>query len=315
MRARLVYSKDYLVDIGNHVFPTLKYGLIKERLLKDFPQNEIEFLEPAPAQDEDVLLVHTAGYVNKLKTGALTREEELTLELPYSEGLVRASFLCCGGTILASRIAKEEGLGIHIGGGFHHAFPDHGEGFCVLNDIAVAIRRLKKDGLIKRALVVDCDLHQGNGTAAIFSRDKDVFTFSIHQENNYPFFKCAGSLDIGLRDRAPDKEYLDALYDNVPKVISSFKPDFLMYVAGADPYREDQLGGLSLTKEGLRKRDEFVFRQGVNYQVPVAVVLAGGYALRQEDTVGIHYNTIITGIRAYDELHSDFHNMRLRERG
>ena len=301
MPFRLVYSKDYLVDIGNHVFPISKYKHIKERLLKSPFAREIEFLNPTKADDADILAVHTEEYLEKLKNGTLTREEIFALELPFSKGLVSAALLASGGTILASRIALKDALGIHIGGGFHHAFPDHGEGFCVLNDIAVAVKKIKSEGLIEKALIIDCDLHHGNGTAAIFAKDKDVFTFSIHQENNYPFFKPAGSLDIGLRDRAGDKEYLNALYDNIPRIISDTKPGFIMYVAGADPYKEDRIGGLALTKEGLRKRDEFIFQQAVNYQLPVCVVLAGGYAVREEETVDIHYNTIMAGMKMSKE--------------
>ncbi len=300
---RLVHSKDYLVDIGAHVFPTSKYDRIKEKIIKESPyQDDIKFESPQPASQDDVLLVHTKDYINKLKNGLLSKEEILTLELPYSKELVDASFKCCGGTILASRIAFEGGVGIHIGGGFHHAFPDHGEGFCILNDIAVAIKWIMKERPVKRAMVIDCDLHQGNGTAYIFSKEEDVFTFSIHQEDNYPFFKPRSSLDIGLRDRASDREYLGVLHECIPKAISDFKPDFLVFVAGADPYREDQIGGLALTKDGLKKRDEFIFRQAINYQIPICVVLAGGYAFREEDTVEIHFNTIMTGLALFYPL-------------
>lgn len=296
---RLVYSKDYAVDIGSHIFPTSKYNRIKERLEGPPFKNKIDFVTPKIASDEDILLVHSKIYLDKLKKGTLTEEEVLRLELPYSKELFHASLVCCGGTILASGIALDDRLGIHIGGGFHHAFPDHGEGFCVLNDIAVAVRHMMKTKAVKKAMVIDCDLHHGNGTASIFSKDADVFTFSIHQENNYPFFKPSSRLDIGLRDRAGDKEYLAALYENIPKIISDFKPGFLMYVAGADPYKDDRIGGLALTKEGLRKRDEFIYNQAVNYSLPIAVVLAGGYAVREEDTVDIHYNTIITGLKVF----------------
>jgi acetoin utilization deacetylase AcuC-like enzyme len=297
---RLVYSKTYAVDIGEHVFPTSKYDRIKENLLASpNPRIKLEFVTPAEASDDDVLLVHERGYLDKLKKGTLTPEEIFRLELPYSKALVRSSLVCCGGTILASRIALEDGLGIHIGGGFHHAFSDHGEGFCVLNDIAIAVRRMMKDGRVKKAMVIDCDLHHGNGTAAIFSNDPDVFTFSIHQEFNYPFFKPRSSLDIGLRDMAGDKEYLAALHGHVPKIISDFKPGFLMYVAGADPYKGDRIGGLALTKEGLQQRDEFVFKQALHYAIPIAVVLAGGYAAREEDTVDIHCATIATGVKTF----------------
>jgi len=236
-----------------------------------------------------------------LKEGTLSDDEIRIMELPYSAEIVRASIICCGGTILAGRIALEDGIGIHLGGGFHHAFADHGEGFCVLNDIAVAIRVLKREGLVRRAIVVDCDLHQGNGTASIFAKDPDTFTFSIHQEDTYPFIKPASSLDIGLPDGAGDEEYLGALSKALSRSIPAFKPDFLLYVAGADPYRDDRLGGLSLSKEGLRVRDELVFGLAAGAGIPVAVVLAGGYAFRVEDTVGIHCNTVAAALRAMRE--------------
>lgn len=294
----IVYSKDYYVDIGDHVFPTIKYRLLCDRLMTEGVMGEKDFVSPKIAKDEDVLLVHTPQYLKKLKEGRLTREEILTLELPYSRELVRSALLCCGGTILACQQALKTGVGLHLGGGFHHAFPDHGEGFCVLNDIAIGIRRAMKDKLIKKAMVIDCDLHQGNGTAAIFGNDKDVFTFSIHQEQNYPFFKPKSSRDIGLPDGTKDNGYLSHLQGEIPKIISDFKPNLIVFVAGADPYKYDQIGGLSLTMDGLQKRDEFVFGIAKNYGVPVAVVLAGGYAYKQEDTVQIHYNTIMTGLRS-----------------
>lgn len=296
-KIRLVYSKDYAVDIGQHVFPTSKYKLIKDQIMKDPSlSNRVDFVPPKKAREEDILLAHDKTYMHKLKSGTLSREEMLRTELPYSKQLVDASMLCCGGTILATQIALKNALGIHIGGGFHHAFPDHGEGFCVLNDIAVAVKRLIKYGSLARVLIVDCDLHQGNGTAAIFAKDKSVFTFSIHQENNYPFMKPRSSLDVGLEDGAGDSEYIDALEKNIPEIIKEFNPGFIMYVAGADPYKEDQLGGLKLTKDGLKRRDEFVFEQVKAASIPVAVVLAGGYAFHESDTVDIHCNTIKSGL-------------------
>jgi len=296
-KRKIVYSEEYYVDIGNHVFPTVKYRLIRDRLIKEGIMGEGDFVSPEIANDGDVLTVHTPRYLTKLKEGGLSREEILTLELPYSEGLVRSSLLCCGGTILACRMALEGDAGIHLGGGFHHAFPDHGEGFCVLNDIAIGIKSVMKKKLIKKAMVIDCDLHQGNGTAAIFGSDKNVFTFSIHQEHNYPFFKPKSDRDIGLADGSGDKEYLLRLREEVPKIVSDFSPGLIVYVAGADPYRGDQIGGLALTIDGLKKRDEFIFSIARNYRIPIAVVLAGGYAYRREDTVQIHYNTITTALK------------------
>lgn len=288
---RLVYSPRYEADIGAHVFPTTKYRLVYERLIQDGTFSKEDFVEPTPASDDDVLLVHTPDYVTKLKTGTLSEWEIMRLELPYSKALVESTFLCAEGSILTGRFAFEDGASVHLGGGFHHAFPDHGEGFCVLNDHSIAIRRLQKDGVIKKALVVDCDLHQGNGTAFIFAGDDGVFTFSIHEQNNYPAVKPPSDLDIGLRDGAGDEEYLNHLRNNIPRIIRDFKPDLLFYVAGADPYENDQLGGLALTLEGLKARDELVIGEAWKAGLPVAVVLAGGYALKLEDTVTIHANT------------------------
>ena len=297
---RLVYSKDYAVDIGDHVFPTSKYNLIKERLTRRSPfRDRLEFVKPPPPSEDDILAVHEKSYLDKLRGGTLTKEEVFRLELPFSEELVRSALVCCGGTIAAAATALTDRIGIHIGGGFHHAFPDHGEGFCVLNDIAVAIRAMMRQGRIRKALVVDCDLHQGNGTAAVFSGDPSVYTFSIHQENNYPFYKPRSTLDVGLRDRAGDKEYLAVLRDRIPKIISDFKPDMILYVAGADPYKDDTIGGLALTKEGLAARDNFIYSQAIHFAVPIAVVLAGGYAEREEDTVEIHYVTIERGLELF----------------
>jgi len=301
VKTRIFYSDKYDINIGAHVFPTAKYKLIKNRLLKDLGiVNKILFVESENAKEEDLLLVHTEDYLSKLKYGKLSSGEILTLELPYSRELVEGSVLCSGGTIGAVEAALDDGIGIHLGGGFHHAFPDHGEGFCVLNDIAVSIKKWIKENRIKKALIIDCDLHQGNGTAYIFQNCKNVFTFSIHQENNYPFFKPKSDMDIGLRDKVRDKEYLENLEDNIPKIISDFKPGFIMYVAGADPYENDQIGNLALTKNGLKKRDYFIYNQARNYQIPLAVVLAGGYARERKDTVEIQFNTIKEAVEVFN---------------
>ncbi|MFH1238640.1 MAG: histone deacetylase [bacterium] len=296
---KLVYSPKYEVDIGAHVFPTLKYRLIREELLKEGIVKEQDFILAEPAGDEEILLVHTPEYVLKLKTAALSPAEIYKLELPYSAQLVEAAWICAGGTVQACRLAIKQKIGMHIGGGFHHAFSDHGEGFCVLNDIAVAIRALQKDKTIKKALVVDCDLHQGNGTAAIFINDRSVYTFSIHQRDNYPFPKMPSDMDINLEDGTSDKEYLKHLQLNVPAIIDNFQPDLTIYVAGSDPYQYDQLGGLNLTMEGLKRRDEFMMRMCLEKGIPVAVVLAGGYAINTDDTVKIHCHTVKVALKNY----------------
>jgi acetoin utilization deacetylase AcuC-like enzyme len=292
---KIVYSPKYEVDIGVHVFPTSKFRLIREHLLKNNGLTIDDFIEPSPATEEDLCLVHTLDYVTKIKNGTLTPQEELMLELPYSKALAEASFICVNGTIIASEIALRCGLGIHLGGGFHHAFSDHGEGFCVFNDVAVAAKKLlQKD---RKVLIIDCDLHQGNGTAAIFAKEKKVFTFSIHQLNNYPFIKPRNDLDINLEDGVGDKEYLKCLNNTLPNIFNTFKPDFVFYLAGSDPYEKDQLGGLKLTIEGFKKRDELIFNLCLNHRKPACVVLAGGYALNLEDTITIHCNSCMAGMR------------------
>ncbi len=289
---KLVYSDQYDLNLGDHVFPSVKYRLTKERLLRDGVVGPEDLVEPSPATDEDVALVHHREYIRKLQTGKLSHLEILRLEIPYSPELIRAVWLCAGGSILAARLALEDRIAVSLGGGFHHAFPDHGEGFCVLHDVAIAIRRLQKDGTIERAMTVDCDVHQGNGTAEIFAADATVFTFSIQQERNYPYPKPPSSLDINLEDGAEDEEYLAALEQGLDQSLGEFQPDAIFYLAGADPYREDQLGGLKLSLDGLERRDRMVYGKARAKNVPVMITLAGGYARRLEDTIQIHANTI-----------------------
>jgi acetoin utilization deacetylase AcuC-like enzyme len=289
---KLIYSDQYDLNLGSHVFPSIKYRLIKEKVLRDGVARPEDFVEPPAASDDDVALVHHRDYIRKLQTGKLSYMEILRLEIPYSPELVRAVWLSAGGSILAARLALQDRICVNIGGGFHHAYPDHGEGFCVLNDIAIAIRSLQKSKAIERAMTVDCDVHQGNGTAAIFAGDPSVFTLSIHQENNYPYPKPPSSLDINLPDRVDDESYLAALGEGLDKALAGFAPQLMVYVAGADPYAEDQLGGLKLTLEGLERRDRLVFERARAKKIPVAVTFAGGYARKVEDTVTIHTNTI-----------------------
>ncbi len=287
---KFVYSDQYDLHLGDHVFPSQKYRLTKEKLLADGVAKPEDVVAPEPASDEDVALVHHRDYIWKLKNAKLSYAEILRMEVPYSPELVRAVWLSAGGSILAGRRALEESVAANIGGGFHHAFPDHGEGFCVLQDVAIAIRRLQRDGLIERAMTVDLDVHQGNGTAAIFAGDPSVFTFSMHQENNYPYPKPPSSLDINLADGVRDSEYLDLLRESLEKIVPEFAPQIIFYLAGADAYWDDQLGGLRLSREGLEARDRMVFEKAG--KIPVVVTLAGGYARKVEDTVGIHANTL-----------------------
>jgi len=324
---KLIYSPDYYLPIGQHVFPAEKYRRIHQRLLEAKIADESDFLTPQPASDQDILLVHKPDYVQKLKTGTLSAREELEMEVPYSPELVRAFWLAAGGSILAAQHALKDKVGFNIGGGFHHAFPDHGEGFCMINDVAVAIRRMQRDNRIRTAMTVDCDVHHGNGTAAIFAGTRtaseplpsaaastlgrpalgkmrgahagDVFTISLHQHNNYPAWKPPSSIDVDLPDGIGDDDYLAWLDNALSSGLRQFEPDLICYIAGADPYREDQLGGLELTLEGLKRRDELVFRVARARNIPVMVTYAGGYARNVEDTVTIHSNTVVAAKELY----------------
>ena len=286
-----VYHEQYDLNLGDHVFPSQKFRMIRDRLLAEQVASPSDFLVPDPASDEDLRLVHDPGWIHRMKTGTLSYLEILKLEIPWSEQMARAFVLAAGGSVLTAKTALKERTCFNCGGGFHHAFRSHGEGFCAINDIAVAIRVLQRDGAIKRAMVVDCDVHHGNGTAAIFAGDASVFTISVQQFNNYPSEKPPSTLDIHLKDGAGDREYLEKLEAGIRFPMKEFRPELVMYVAGADPYQQDQLGGLALSLEGLKARDELVMSAAIENGAAVAVVLAGGYAARVEDTVTIHCNT------------------------
>lgn len=295
---QFVYHERYDLNLGDHVFPARKYRLIRDRLIADGFAGPGDFLAPEPATDADLLAVHTRQWVQKLKHGTLDYHEILKLEIPYSSQMVDGVMLATGGSILAARRALADRIGFNIGGGFHHAFAGHGEGFCAINDIAVAVRAVQREGLIARALIVDGDVHHGNGTASIFAGDPTVFTLSIHQEQNYPQVKPPSTLDIHLADGVSDAEYLARLGEAYGRAVREFQPQLVMFVAGADPYREDQLGGLSLSLDGLAARDRLVFESALAEGIPVAVVLAGGYAMDTDDTVTIHCNTAREAARA-----------------
>jgi acetoin utilization deacetylase AcuC-like enzyme len=288
---RLLFHPGFTVDLGQHVFPAQKYRLVRERLLETGLADHGDFVTPRPASDEDVLRVHTAEYVRKIKSGDLSPMERATLEVPWSASLVDAAWLAVGAAIEAARRARADGCAFALTGGFHHAFADHGEGFCLVHDIAIATRALRASGEIARVAIVDLDVHHGNGTASIFAGDPDTFTVSLHQEHNYPGVKPPSRVDVGLPDGTTDRAYLAALERTLPQALDS-APELLWYLAGADPYEHDLLGGLALTLEGLRERDRMVFAAARRAGVPVAVALAGGYAERPSDTVTIHANTI-----------------------
>jgi acetoin utilization deacetylase AcuC-like enzyme len=331
---KLVYSNAYYLPIGQHVFPAEKYRRVRDRLIATGVADASDFLEPEPATDQDILLVHKPEYVQKLRTGTLSPREEMEMEIPYSRDLVDAFWLAAGGSILAARQALLDRVSISIGGGFHHAFPDHGEGFCMIHDVAVAIRRLQRDDQIRTAMTVDCDVHQGNGTAAIFAGTRtasallpsssvstvdpppnaprgkirgahagDVFTISLHQHNNYPMWKPPSSIDVDLPDGCGDDDYLAWLDNALSSGLRQFEPDLICYIAGADPYRQDQLGGLGLSIEGLKKRDKLVLSVARTRDIPIMVTYAGGYALDIEDTVTIHANTVVAAKEVFAASH------------
>jgi acetoin utilization deacetylase AcuC-like enzyme len=325
---KVVYSPRYEIDIGAHVFPVRKYRLVHARLLESGIIAPSDLIEPQAAGWDQLALVHTREYLQKMRDGALTPAELAQLELPWSLAMVEGFRTMVGGTVLAAMLACDvardswfdklttsalagpaadvttarpepvEGRAIvvHLGGGLHHAFAHHGEGFCPFNDVAVAIRVLQAQG-IGRVAIVDLDVHHGNGTAFIFESDPRVFTFSMHQQYNYPEWKPHGSLDIGLADGTHDDTFLQQLKDALPKVMSS-RPQCVFYLAGADPYEDDQLGGLRLTREGLRARDRMVIDAVQQAAVPLVIALAGGYARSVDDTIAIHVATVEEAKRA-----------------
>lgn len=293
---RLVYHPGYDLHLGNHVFPSVKFRLIRDRLLESGDFTEEQILRPDPATREELLLVHTAEWIDALTHGTLTMQQVLRLEIPYSQAMVRAFKLMAGGTILAARLALEDGASANLGGGFHHAFPRHGEGFCAIHDAAIAVRVLQQERLIRKALFIDCDVHQGNGTAAIFANDPSVFTISLHQYDNYPFEKMLSSIDVHLPDGTDDEIYLARLADVYPVAVDEFRPDLIVYIAGADPYRDDQLGGLNLTMDGLRERDRLILSTARKRKIPVVITFAGGYARRLEDTITIQAGSVVAAL-------------------
>ena len=274
-----------------HRFPIAKYALLREGVHAEHIVLAECMHDPPRAHRDDLLLVHTADYVDRFTRGALTQHEERRLGFPWSEALVERSYRAAGGTREAARYALDHGVAMNLAGGTHHAFPDHGEGFCVFNDVAVAIRALQRDHLIARAAIIDLDVHQGNGTHAVFAGDDSVFTFSMHGGRNYPFRKVPGCLDIELADRAGDDDYLSLLADALPRVIVAARPDLVIYLAGADPHERDRLGRLSLTFDGLARRDSMVLDHCREVGLPVAVTIAGGYGDPIHDTVLIHVGT------------------------
>ena len=286
---KCAYHPAYQVSLpAMHPFPMSKYYLLKDQLLTEGVLLPNDLLEPEALTVETLALVHTREYLNKLQTSSLSAAEVRRLGMPWSESLWKRSRLASAGTLLAARTALAEGMAANLAGGTHHAFADHGEGFCVVNDIAISIVKLRTEGLIERALIIDLDVHQGNGTAAIFEGVEAVFTFSMHGERNYPTAKMRSTLDVGLPNGMGDGEYLQALGSNLPRIIDEFRPHLAFYVAGVDVAAGDRYGKLSLSDEGIRQRDRLVIETVRNRGVPLTIVLGGGYAATRERTAQLH---------------------------
>lgn len=293
MGMKLFYSDHVILPLPEgHRFPMPKYMLLHRRV-REAELVPLEDLREAPAaSDEDILRVHLLAYWEKVVHGTLSDKEIRRMGFPWSPGLVERTRRSVGGTIAACRAALQDGFAANLAGGTHHAYPDHGEGYCVLNDAAIATRTLQAEGLVRRVIIIDCDVHQGNGTAAIFAGDPTVFTFSTHGAKNFPFHKESSDLDIALSDGCDDTCFLKALQGGLDTVMRSFQADLGIYIAGADPFYDDRLGKLSMTKRGLLERDRLVFERCQDEGLPLAIVMGGGYARQVEDTVDIQFQTI-----------------------
>ena len=293
---KCVYHPSYQVALPrSHPFPMTKYSLLKDQLLAEGVLEAGDILEPEALDASTLALVHTPEYLAKLASSGLSAAEQRRLGLPWSEALWQRARLASAGTLLAARAALDQGLAGNLAGGTHHAFADHGEGFCVLNDVAIAIRKLQAEHLIERAAVVDLDVHQGNGTAAIFEADEHVFTFSMHGERNYPLMKMRSNLDVPLEDGVGDAEYLDALQRHLPAVLDAANADMVFYLAGVDVAAGDRYGKLALTEEGIRQRERCVIEAVRSRGVPLSIVLAGGYAPTRARTAELHAHAFREG--------------------
>ena len=271
-----------------------KYSLLREKVLSERLVETAHLLVPDPASDEQILRVHSPDYLYRVVAGTLSQRETRRIGFPWSAQLIERSRRSVGGTIAACRRALVEGTAVNLAGGTHHAYPDHGEGFCIFNDSAIAARTMQVEEGVGRVIIVDCDVHQGNGTAVIFKDDPSVFTFSIHGAKNFPFHKETSDLDIALEDGTPDAVYLEALQTGLKRALELAKADLAIYVSGADPFAGDRLGRLALSKEGLVERDRIVFEHCWKASIPQATVMAGGYARNVYDTVDIHFQTVRT---------------------
>lgn len=290
---RLFYTDVFVLPLpAGHRFPMEKYARLRQVLLASGEFRESDFHLPPAASDEELARAHDLDYIHRVSHGLLGDKAQKAIGFPWSAGMVERSRRSAGATLSACRAALEDGVAANLAGGTHHAFRDHGEGFCVFNDAAVAARAMQAEGRAGRILIVDCDVHQGNGTASILAGDDSIFTFSIHGARNYPFAKEQSDLDIELPDGCTDAAYLLRLEEGLHTAFDIAHPDLVIYLAGADPFHDDRLGRLSLSFAGLAERDRMVFRQCTMRHVPVAIAMAGGYARNIDDTVSIHSATL-----------------------
>jgi acetoin utilization deacetylase AcuC-like enzyme len=289
---KVFYSDHLLAPLPDgHRFPMPKYARLHQAL-RQAGLPGVEFIASEQTADSDLLLVHASDYLERVIHGRLSEKEMRRIGLPWSAQMVARARASVGGTLMACRAALQDGLAANLAGGTHHAYPDHGEGYCIFNDVAIAARAMQREGLARRVLIVDLDVHQGNGTAAIFSGDETVFTFSVHGARNFPFHKEQGDLDIALPDGSQDAAYLEAVRSGLPQALARAQADLALYIAGADPYYDDRLGRMGVSKAGLLARDRLVFESCRAAGLPIAIVMGGGYARQVEDVVAIHLQTI-----------------------
>ncbi len=296
---KIFYTDTFPIPLPeNHSFPKGKYDLLRRRIMESQIAQHVDLQIPRPATYGEIIRAHAPTYVNRLQNGELSAKEIRRVGLPWSAEIVRRARYSAGGTIEACRAALEEGIAVNLGGGTHHAFSDHGQGYCWLNDSVIASRAIQAEGLAGRILIIDCDVHQGNGTAAIVNNDPTIFTFSIHGKNNFPYQKEKSDLDIALENGADNAVYLKALEKGLKESMNVACADLVIYLAGADPYKDDRFGRLALTKNGLAARDRLVFQSCLDAGLPTAVTMAGGYARNVQDTVDIHFQSILAALES-----------------
>ena len=297
---KIYYTDTFTIPLPEtHSFPKDKNYLLRKRIQEELGVRQVDMRIPEPASDEDILRVHDPGYFRRFLNGELTDKEVRRIGLPWSPEIVQRTRYSVGATIAACRTALYERIAVNLGGGTHHAFSDHGQGYCYLNDSVIAARVMQAEGLVKNVLIIDCDVHQGNGTAAILKNDPTIFTFSIHGKNNFPYHKETSDLDIELEDGTDDAAYLEALEKGMTASLDACDANLVIYLAGADPYRNDRFGRLSLTKGGLAGRDRLVLRHLGQSGLPVAITMAGGYARQVVDAVDIHFETVRSAVECY----------------